>query len=557
MDDAFVRAAQDAATRGASETPVPPDGLPHRELMRRAKVLVSVAVGVPDRASADTLSLATEHVERLAELQGESGLFECGDNVQSPPDSAFTINDACDVHHLLRNGPAETSPLRDALGAIILKAAPALLSGGVHTPNHRWELASALARIHRSFPDSRLVERAEEWLAEGVDIDGDGFFSERSPNYATAVSIPSLLALAEILNRPELRVPVERNLELTLSLIGSDGSVETLPSRRQDQGTRFPLSRYLWAYRLLAVETGRPDFAWAAVLATADGIDDPGLLTELLLHPLLGETLPAERAPRRDELAVHASTSLAVVRGERSELVVYGGSDYPQQRRIRSGLAVDPTFLRFLAGAAILDSVRLSRTFFGLGPFRADGIRRGEDGSIELRERAVSGYYGPLSAERRHADGVYELADEGRFSAAMSFADREMEEVALTTSVVAHPCDGGVDLDVDLSGPPLGWTLELGFRDGGVLDSPAPRPEDGASVLTGATASYRVGGDAVHVELVGLEPSADPASYFPGEDYAFLSGTDAVGGVRLLIGGTTPARFRMRLRAERGTGAIA
>jgi hypothetical protein len=552
MDDPFVTAVRDAAVRSVPELSAPSEyaSLPHRELMRRVKVLVSVMLGAPDRDPVDVLAPATELLYRLSALQSDSGLFEGGDNVQSPPDSAFTINDACDVHHLLGDAPGEAAALRDVLAAIIQKAAPALLAGGVHTPNHRWELTAALARIHRSFPDPRLVERAEEWLAEGIDIAPDGFFSERSPNYATAVSIPSLLAIADILDRPDLRGAVERNLELTLSLIGSDGTVETLPSRRQDQGTLFPLARYAAAFREIAVTTGREDFAWAAGRATAEGVDDPGLLAELLLRPAIGETLPVARAPRRAELLVHESASLAVSRRDGFELTVYGGSDYPQQRRIRSGLAVDPTFLRLSAGAAILDSVRLSRSFFGLGPFRAEGLRVLDDGSLRLRERVVSGYYGPLPAGSRRTDGDYALADEGRFSAAMSFAERERDDVELATTVIVHPRENGVDLDIELEGPPLAWSLELAFRPGGALDTAGPRDSDGAHVLDGTTATYRVSGDAIVVEVAGLKPAADPLPYFPGEDYAFLSGTDAAGGVRLLVGGSTPSRFQLRLTAE-------
>jgi len=250
---------------------------------------------------------------------------------------------------------------------------------------------------------------------------------------------------------------------------------------------------------------------------------------------------------------VHESASLAIVRGDVVELVVYGGSDYPRQRRIRSGLAVDPTFLRLSAGDAILDSVRLSRTFFGLGPFRADGLEVLDDGSLRLHERVASGYYGPLPAASRRPDGDYRLTDEGRFSAAMSFAERTRDDLELATTVTVHPHESGVDLDVDLDGPPVAWSLELAFRPGGTLDAPGPRDRDGAYVLAGTTATYSVDGDAITVEVSGLDSSGDPVAYFPGEDYAFLSGTDAVGGVRLLVGGTTPSRFQLRLSAERRT----
>lgn len=557
MGISILEAAQEAALRSAREAVSSPvAGLTHRELMRRVKTLVSVAVSVPEQAPAGLVDAAAALLGELARLQTATGLFEGGDNVQSPPDSAFTVNDACDAHHLLREAAdPRLAPLRDAVAALIRNATPPLLTGGVHTPNHRWEISAALARIHRSFPDERLVARVDEWLAEGVDIDDDGYYSERSPNYASAVTNPSLLAVAEILDRPELRRIVERNLALTLALIHGDGSVESLPSRRQDQGTRFPLAPYLVPFRSLALSTGRADFAWAAAGA-ADGIDDQGLLTELLLHPRLGDALPAAHAPERGGTTVHRGVSLAVRRGAAADTVVYGGSDYGRFGRIRSGLANDPTFLRLFAGEAVLDSVRLSRTFFGLGPFRADTFRVLDDGRIELRERVAAGYYQPLPPDLRRTDGAYALTDDGRFSASMDFPARRVDAVSLESVIVAATHSDGVDLDVTLDGPPSPWTLELAFRDGGTVDAPA-RASDGAHVGVGRTARYTRGRDAITVELDGLDgpgPVADPAPYWPGEDYAFLGGTDAAGGMRLLIGGTTPTRFTVRLRA---TGADA
>lgn len=553
----LLAAAREAALLAAGyAVSSPVAGLAHRELMRRVKTLVSVAVSAsvspassPEAAPPGTVVTLRALLGELRRLQTPTGLFEGGDNVQSPPDSAFTINDACDVHHLLRDAvDPSLVDVRDALAALIRNATPPLLAGGVHTPNHRWEIGAALARIHRSFPDARLVARVDEWLAEGVDIDADGYYSERSPNYASAVSNPSLLAIAEILGRPELRRVVERNLELTLALIHPDRTVETLPSRRQDQGTRFPLALYAVPFRSLALSTGRGDFAWAAELAVADGIDDPGMLTELLLHPALNEALPAMQAPRREGTTVHPGVALAVHRGAAADTVAYGGSDYARHGRIRSGLANDPTFLRLFAGDAVLDSVRLSRTFFGLGPFRAEAFRTLPDGRIELRERVSARYYQPLAPDARRAGGDYAVTDDGRFSAAMSFPERTADDVALETTILVALHDDGADLEVTIDGPPSPWTLELAFRDGGTVDAPR-RDRDGAHVLAGHRARYTRGGDAITVELDGIDPAADPAPYWPGEDYAFLSGTDAVGGVRLLVGGATPARFVVRLRA--------
>ncbi|MER5578058.1 hypothetical protein ABT082_31615, partial [Streptomyces massasporeus] len=299
LDHEFVRAVAGAADRLAAPLVAGPDeepaGVPHRALARRVKTLIA-AYRSPDsvlHGSGRAVAAATTHLRALRAAQTTTGLFAGGDNVQSPPDSGFTVNDVCDAHVLAAAAGPELRGVTDTLAEIAGAAAGSLLTGGVHTPNHRWELSAALARLHRSFPDDRLLDRVGQWLAEGVDIDAEGLYSERSANYAAHVSNPSLLLLADVLDRADLRDAVERNLAATLDLIRPDGTVETVLSRRQDQNHPFPLAPYLPHYRLLAIRTGRGDFSRAARLAASGGIDDPDLLAETLLTPDLCRPLPA------------------------------------------------------------------------------------------------------------------------------------------------------------------------------------------------------------------------------------------------------------------------
>jgi hypothetical protein len=302
LDHEFVRAVADAADRLAAPLAAGPDdepaGVTHRALARRVKTLVA-AYRSPDSAlhgSRQVVAATMAHLGALRAAQTTTGLFAGGDNVQSPPDSAFTVNDVCDAHVLAAGAGPELRDVTAALAEIAGAASGGLLTGGVHTPNHRWEPCAALARLHRSFPDSRLLDRVDTWLAEGVDIDAEGLYSERSANYAAHVSNPSLLLLADVLGRTDLWDAVERNLTATLDLIRPDGTVETVHSRRQDQNHPFPLAAYLPHYRLLAIRTGRRDFSRAARPAAAGGIDDPGLLAETLLTP----TCAACRRRRRN-----------------------------------------------------------------------------------------------------------------------------------------------------------------------------------------------------------------------------------------------------------------
>ncbi|MFF1439026.1 hypothetical protein [Streptomyces sp. NPDC058295] len=568
LDHEFVHAVVRAADRLAAPLAAGPDeepaGVPHRGLARRVKTLVA-AYRSPDSAlhgSKRAVTATRTHLRALRAAQTTTGLFAGGDNVQSPPDSAFTVNDVCDAHVLAAGAGPELSDVAAALAEIASAASGSLLTGGVHTPNHRWELCAALARLHRSFPDDRLLGRVEEWLSEGVDIDTEGLYSERSANYAAHVSNPSLLLLADVLGRADLRDAVERNLATTLDLIRPDGTVETVHSRRQDQNHPFALTPYLPHYRLFAVRTGRGDFSLAARLAAAGGVDDPDLLAQTLLTPDLcrvlpapaAETLPRDRYLTTARLAAHTSAT--------AHTVVYGGSDVPGHRRIRSGLACNPTFLRLFAGDAVLDAVRLSRGFFDLGPFRAADMQRPAAHRYRLTETLTAAYYQPLPPDRRRDDGAYRLADEGRFSGAMAFPDRPRDEVSHTTRVEVDLREDGADLRIDISGPRVPWALELTFRPGGVPAGAVPIG-DGRWCLTTGPLAYRVGDDEIRVEAAveAGEPLAGPdrsdvLRYDPGQDHTVVGGTDATTGNRVYLGGLGPHTLTLALRARRPAPAV-
>ena len=539
----------------------------HRGLMAMVKAVV--VWGAQNGPTPLEVAGAAGWLSELEGLQTATGLFSSGDNLASPPDSAFTITDAALVLRILQAAGPGAWPdlLAERLARVLNRAMPALIAGGVHTPNHRWELAAAIARagelLGEPFQEQALA-RARTWLAEGVDIDTDGLYSERSANYAAHVSNPSLLTLADVLGRDDLLDHVHRNLHAQLDLTSPNGDVETVHSRRQDQkSTAFPLGPFAAQFARFAAACARcrAATAWAVTLP---GIDPVEVLAQAMLDDDVHTGLDA--AEEAGDAVWAADTARAVAAGTetvrwfsrvqllrrthgRDWATVYGGSDVPVAGRIASGLACNPTLLRFALGGVEVSSVRLSRDFFGLGPFRASSVERSplDPSRIVMREELAAGYYQPLPERLRRSDGAYPLRFEGRFAAAMAFDERAADLLSLRTTVTVELFVDSVELTVMTDGPATAHALEIGLRDDPVVVGAVPLGERRYHLADGE-ATVTTGGTTLRIEPDIVAGVATAAQYHPGEAYTFLDGTDAVGGTRLYATWSSPGSVTVRLR---------
>lgn len=580
-DDAFLGRLVDESDQYVKALLGMDDGavaaLPHRAAMARLLALVTV---FSEPASAfyrreEPAGAMAACLDRLEFLQGPTGLLD-GTNLCSPPDSAFTINDLCLAVRLIRTQgvdkqPAQDSPanaplagVEERLGGIALRAADAMISGGVHTPNHRWELCAALAQMNQLHPRAEIPSRISEWLAEGIDQLPDGMYSERSPLYATAVTNPSLITIADSGDRPELLDHVRRNLTAFLPWFNADGSVESVFSRRQDQWLVFHAAPFLRLFRRFANQDGREDFAAAARWLESLPFDEPAHLLALTrVDPWLRQALPGlpasstvflEDAGTGSQLppaltppqASLKSCGLYRFRRGASVTTVFGGCD-DLATGVSSGLASNPTFLSFGHGSALLSSVRLSRSFFDLGPFRSSTTVRNDD-AVQLSEAVEANFYLPLPAGKHRTDGIYALEHEGRFSASMDFSSRPTVVHRLETRVEILPEEDRTVLDLAFDGADTAFALELTFRPGGGLTGVDPLQQSGTFQLVDGTGRYRVGSDVIEF---GPGEAADPDTpplYNPGENYRYLGGTNAAAGIKVYITGRTRGTHRITLR---------
>jgi hypothetical protein len=191
-------------------------------------------------------------------------------------------------------------------------------------------------------------------------------------------------------------------------------------------------------------------------------------------------------------------------------------------------------------------AARLSRDFFGLGPFRATEVEPDGD-RVVLREEVAASYYQPLEPSQRSPEGVYALEFEGRFAASMAFSERRRDVVRLSTEIAVDVLDDGAALTVTTSGLAAPHALELALPWGCELRG-AEDLGDGRHHLVGGSADVVAAGAVLRVEHLTGRDAASPPVYRPGEAYEFLGGTDALGGPRLYLTWSSPGTARVRIR---------
>jgi hypothetical protein len=436
-----------------------------------------------DPALLNRIRLAAGFLERSQSPQGNVDLLTT--NFNSPPDTGFVVHLVATAANIgRRHGAPE---ITQALQPFLVKAGAGMAAGGVHTPNHRWVISSALAQINELFPDPRLLRRIDEWLAEGIDIDADGQFTERSTLTYNVVTDRALLVMAIKLKRPALFDPVRRNLQALTFLLHADGEVVTEISRRQDQYTRGGVGGYWFPLTWLAIADGDRELATMARMA-ADG----ARLSTLLEYPELSQPLPSS-VPLPDDFE-HPFPELGIVRirrGRTSATVIQGGSS---------------RLLTLRRGAAIVEGVRFASAFFGKGQFIPDTSGR-RDGSYWLRQSLEAPYYQPL--------GRTITAD----TWTSTRADRRQSEVCrLEQSAEISEVRDGFRMRLRADGTPgVPLAVEIGLRPGGDLTGGTPvTGVANAYLLESGTASYRLGSDVIrfgpgaaphrYVQVRGAEP---------------------------------------------------
>lgn len=372
-------------------------------------------------------------------------LLSC--NVASAPDTAFMINAVLNAWWLLeRCEDARAAWLRPALLRLIDSAASGIAAGGFHTPNHRWAIAACLLHCAKITGRRELEARARTYLREGLDINEDGEFAERSAGNYNQVNDDQMLRLYMATGDRTFLHAAEKNLEMMYCYIDPDGSVFTNNSTRQDMGKKIYLDTYYPLYLMAGYFLGREDFGAMAEWIYQDcrrrGTWPDGVEWLLLLPQMDGFGAQAPFEPpflRYDRLFEHSDIA-RVRRGDFSLTLMRG----------------KPNFLYFQSGALPL-YMAIYQNLCDQRNFVPETLQRTERG-FRLSGRAPVWYYQPFDQKPQTSDWWR-----------MDNAARErLTAEGLHTLVEAELTEEGVRLHIRTQGVDrLPVRVEIGLLPGG------------------------------------------------------------------------------------------
>jgi len=490
-----------------------------------------------------------EAIDVMLREQYSDGTLDAGGNRQSPPDTAFVLEYICPALVVLNlDKQKDLAELRNKLKKFILNAGEAMITGGVHTPNHRWVICAALANINSLFPDPRYVQRIDQWLAEGIYMNADGHYSERSGIYSAVID-KALITMSQLLNRPQLLDIVNKNLTTYFYYTEPNGDLVTVDSKRQDQFMNIKVNKFYLQYRYMAIHTKNPMYAY--MVNVIEGL--PEFTTDILPDSLcffmeneeLRKEISVEGKVANDFEKFFAFSNLARIRRGKASITLFGGNDKPLQ--IVSGRSSNPNFLMYRKGDSVLKYMRLSTSFFRMGYFSSDGIVK-EGNKYILKETKEGDYYQPLAAEFRKADGDYKLSPspDGRFWNKMDFESRTVSNVKKQITVIeVVENNGALDIDFKVDGPPnVEVTIEMCFKEGSNITGATADDKknyflkSGIGQVSAGTDSIQFGpGKCEHLNVDNLD----------SEEYTYHQGTLRTSGEHVYITGFTPFRHKMTI----------
>ncbi len=328
----------------------------------------------------------------------------------------FNTPHLCHAYRFLRDLPEKTEEeekITEKIYHLLKRIAEGLLASGFHTPNHRWVLTASLYYAYNTLhtKDDRLLHRAKQFLAEKIDIDENGEFSERSAGMYSAVSDRALCQIAIEANMPELFEFVKRNLLLVSRFVEKGSLIFTQNSRRKDKGevgsnVLFDFERYADICLMAYVNTKDPVFL--SILKNISDSKPAGAVLHLPLplymcYPELKNLIVNfdELPPPEKEFHMFHPRS-GIVRIKKN------GAIY-------SLLARNPDFLHITVGNISIRA-RICSSFFAIAQFLPDTIEKIKENQYRMSFHTWADYKLPFETPPEGSENYWSMDYKSRQS---------------------------------------------------------------------------------------------------------------------------------------------
>lgn len=418
----------------------------------------------------ERIKLAADFVQRS--LSPDNNIYLPITNFNSPPDTAFAIRGSAETVLIARQ--AKANEILKIIEPLVKKMSEALITGGIHTPNHRWVVCAALAQANELWPNPAYIRRIDQWLAEGIDLDSDNQWSERSAGGYNAICNSAFITMAEKLKRPELLDPVRRNMESMLYLLHADGEVETGFSRRQDLNVRVTMAPYWFSLQYLAAKQNDRRFGQLA----KDFFPTNASLSTLIAYPEMNRTdFAADPLPNNYVKEFPHNHVIRIRRGLASATIETEGRD---------------RFFSIRHGGAIIQAVRFATAFFGKAQFIPQKYTR--EGNVHvLTQQLEAPYYQPFTPTRKISADEWDQTQKLR---------PRTEICHLTQTAKIQEISNGFRVEIIAEGTdnvPL--TIELNLREGTRVEGATGK------LLTAEKVTLTGQGQQLHISGGGSEHS--------------------------------------------------
>lgn len=440
--------------------------------------------------------------------QWDSGcisLMNC--NINSPPDTAFTVRIVALCYRLLeRCGDPACAPLTGELRRFLERAVPCLMSGGVHTPNHRWVMAGALALLYEIFGEAKLKERAYAYLDEGYDLTEQGEWTERSNGIYNAICNLFLYHAARVFGDDAIDAPIRKNMDLMPYMIHPDGRVATEFSNRQDLMTEAGLEPYYVVAQLMAAREGNALYQELADRALRD-IRAAGRAKtggEALLYTMVypQEMKPVAEAaplPEQYEFVLNPGHVVSVPKMANPDVVNASERQSAVLRyrrgRLSATLLSGRRMWLFLQYGRARMGLRLSMGWFGIASVRFPSIERRGDGRYRLQLAVTGDYRGPLP--RSLAEPA-----QGNYLQMPNHLRETTHPVSLPIALDVAFGEREVQIAAEIADIPhvVLQFVCMFYKDGRIVSPPEDGLHPYARLAANGAVEYVCGGDAIRVQ---------------------------------------------------------